>query len=71
MMKLRYLFGIPYLFFFGMMGGDIIYDALVIGVLAGFTDIIREGGNGPRFGGLIFLVTPKKNLTSCHVNVIL
>ena len=44
MMKLRYLFGIPYLFFFGMMGGDIIYDALVIGVLAGFTDIIREGG---------------------------
>ena len=51
MMKLRYLFGIPYLFFLGMMGGDIIYDALVIGVLAGFTDIYREGGNGPRFGG--------------------
>ena len=51
MMKLRYLFGIPYLFFLGMMGGDIIYDALVIGVLAGFTDIYREGGGRPPLGG--------------------
>ena len=51
MMKLRYLFGIPYLFFMGTMSGNIIYDALVIGVLAGITDIIQEGGNGPRFGG--------------------
>ena len=44
--KVRYWVGIPYLYFIGTMGGNIIYDALVIGILAGFTDIIRERGDG-------------------------
>ena len=45
-MKIRYWIGIPYLMFVASMGGNVIYDALVIGILAGFTDIIRERGDG-------------------------
>ena len=52
-MKIRYWIGIPYLMFVASMGGNIVYDAMVIGILAGFTDIILEGGGGggPRLGG--------------------
>ena len=52
-MKIRYWIGIPYLMFVASMGGIIVYDAMVIGILAGFTDIILEGGGGggPRLGG--------------------
>ena len=50
-MKLRYLVGIPYLYFVGSMGGNILWEAIVIGVLAGISDIWILGGGGPRFGG--------------------
>ena len=52
-MKIRYWIGIPYLMFVASMGGNIVYDAMVIGILAGFIDIILEGGGGggPRLGG--------------------
>tara|TARA_Y100000590_G_scaffold323348_1_gene366260 strand:+ start:246 stop:401 length:156 start_codon:yes stop_codon:yes gene_type:complete len=51
-MKLRYWFGIPYLFMVTFMGANPLMDALVIGFLCGLTDIyIQGGGSGPRFGG--------------------
>tara|TARA_Y100000310_G_scaffold312532_1_gene359928 strand:+ start:491 stop:640 length:150 start_codon:yes stop_codon:yes gene_type:complete len=49
-MKLRYWIGIPYLIFIWSIGGNIIFDAMVIGILAGFTDMIQEGG-GPHLRG--------------------
>ena len=50
-MKLRYAIGIPYLYFVASMGGNVMFEAIVIGVLAGITDIWIQGGGGPRFGG--------------------
>ena len=50
--KLRYLVGIPYLMFVASMGNNVLFEALVIGILAGFTDIYKEGGGGrPPLGG--------------------
>ena len=51
-MKIRYWVGIPYLMFVASMGGNVIYDALVIGILVGITDMFIEGGGGrPPLGG--------------------
>ncbi len=50
-MKIRYWIGIPFLFAVGYMGGEIIFEALVIGILSGFTDIMMEGGGKPPLGG--------------------
>ena len=36
--KLRYLFGVPYLYLMAMSGQNILFDAIVIGILAGMTD---------------------------------
>jgi hypothetical protein len=44
-MKLRYLVGIPYLVFVVLWGGNIMFDAFVIGVLAGLTDMQTGNGN--------------------------
>ena len=41
-MKIRYIIGIPFLIGVGLMGGDIIFEALVFGVLSGFTDLMYE-----------------------------
>ncbi len=43
-MKLRYWFGIPYLYMVTFMGGNPLMDAIVIGVLCGITDIYQNGG---------------------------
>ena len=51
MMKLRYAIGIPYLYLMVSMGGNILWDALVIGILCGLTDYFLEGGGKPPLGG--------------------
>ena len=50
-MKIRYWIGIPYLMFVASMGGNVLFEALVLGILAGFTDIMMEGGGKPPLGG--------------------
>ena len=45
-MRLRYIVGIPYLYLMVSMGGNILWDALVIGILCGLTDYFLEGGGG-------------------------
>ena len=47
-MKLRYLFGIPFLFMLAMSGQNVLFEALVIGILSGFTDISRDNNNNIR-----------------------
>ena len=42
MIKIRYLFGIPFLFVVGYFGGNILTTSMIIGVLAWFTDIIID-----------------------------
>ena len=42
MIKFRYLFGVPYLFFMAMAGQNVLFDALIIGVLAGLTDMNND-----------------------------
>ena len=49
--KIRYLVGIPYLFYVGYMGGEIFLDAMVLGVASGITDFFIEGGGNPPLGG--------------------
>ena len=46
--KLRYLFGVPFLFMLAMSGQNVLFEALVIGILAGFTDISRDNNNNIR-----------------------
>ena len=45
MIKFRYLFGVPYLFFMAMAGQNILFDAIMIGVMAGFTDINKQNND--------------------------
>jgi hypothetical protein len=40
--KVRFIIGIPYLFFIGYAGGGIIYEAMVIGIVCAFIDFIGE-----------------------------
>ena len=49
-MKLRYIIFVPYLIFIGMMGGNVLVDAMVIGLALGVFDLIfddRGGGGRP------------------------
>ena len=46
-MKIRYIIGIPFLLGVGLMGGDVLFEAIVIGILSGFTDIMHENRNDP------------------------
>ena len=39
-MKLRYIIGIAYLSYIGMMGGSIIIDAIFIGLVLGMYDFL-------------------------------
>ena len=41
-MKLRYIVGIPVLLGIGYMGGNMIIEAIVIGILSGLTDMMKE-----------------------------
>tara|TARA_B100001778_G_scaffold253939_1_gene214011 strand:- start:2501 stop:2650 length:150 start_codon:yes stop_codon:yes gene_type:complete len=47
-MKLRYLFGVPFLFVLAMSGQSVLFEAIVIGILSGFTDISRDNNNNIR-----------------------
>ena len=42
MIKLRYIFGVPFLFMLAMNGQNVLFDALVIGDLAGLTDMNND-----------------------------
>ena len=42
MIKLRYIFGVPFLFLLAMNGQNVLFEALVIGILSGFTDMNND-----------------------------
>ena len=42
MIKLRYIFGVPLMFMLAMKGQNVLFDALIIGVLAGLTDMNND-----------------------------
>ena len=45
-MKLRYAIFVPYLIFIGMMGGNVLVDALVIGITLPMNDFFFGNGGG-------------------------
>ena len=47
-MKLRYAIFVPYLIFIGIMGGNVLVDALVIGFVLAMYDFLFDGGDGGR-----------------------
>ncbi len=47
-MKLRYAIFVPYLIFIGIMGGNVLVDALVIGFALAMYDFLFDGGGGGR-----------------------
>ena len=47
-MKLRYAIFVPYLIFIGMMGGNVLVDALVIGLALAMYDFFFGNGSGGR-----------------------
>jgi len=40
--KIRFIIGIPYLFFIGYVGGSIIYEAMVIGITCAIVDFFLQ-----------------------------
>lgn len=42
MIKMRYLFGIPFLYFLAMNGQNVLFEAIIIGILSGFTDMNND-----------------------------
>ena len=47
-LQIRYLVFIPYLIFVGMMGGNVLVDALVMGLALAMYDFLFDGGGGGR-----------------------
>ena len=47
-MKLRYAIFVPYLIFIGITGGNVLVDALVIGLALAMYDFLFDGGDGGR-----------------------
>ncbi len=47
-MKLRYIVFVPYLIFIGITGGNVLVDALVIGLALAMYDFLFDGGGGGR-----------------------
>ena len=47
-MKLRYAIFVPYLIFVGMMGGNVLVEAIVIGLALAMYDFLFDGGGGGR-----------------------
>jgi len=45
-MKLRYVILVPYLIFIGMMGGNVLVEAIVIGLVLGMYDFLFDNRNG-------------------------
>ena len=48
--QIRYVVFVPYLIFIGMMGGNVLVDAIVIGLALGVFDLIFDdhGDDGGR-----------------------
>ena len=46
--QIRYLEFVPYLIFVGIMGGNVLVDALVIGLALAMYDFLFDGGGGGR-----------------------
>ena len=46
--QIRYLVFVPYLIFVGIMGGNVLVDALVIGLALAMYDFLFDGGGGGR-----------------------
>jgi|LWDU01.1.fsa_nt_gi hypothetical protein len=40
--KIRFIVGIPYLIFIGFAGGNILYEAIVLGIVCAIVDFIIE-----------------------------
>ena len=49
--KIRYFIGIPYLYFIASMGGNILWEAMVLGIVCAMTDFFLEGGGKPPLQG--------------------
>jgi hypothetical protein len=47
-MKLRYAIFVPYLIFIGMMGGNVLVDAIVIGLALAMYDFLFDDPGGGR-----------------------
>ena len=47
-MKLRYAIFVPYLIFIGIMGGNVLVDAIVIGLALAMYDFFFGNGDGGR-----------------------
>ena len=47
-MKLRYAIFVPYLIFIGIMGGNVLVDAIVIGLALSMYDFFFGNGGGGR-----------------------
>tara|TARA_Y100000310_G_scaffold156454_1_gene155890 strand:+ start:179 stop:328 length:150 start_codon:yes stop_codon:yes gene_type:complete len=47
-MKLRYVIFVPYLIFIGMMEGNIVVEAMVIGIVLGMYDFLFSDPGGGR-----------------------
>ena len=45
-MKLRYIVFVPYLIFIGITGGNVLVDALVIGLALAMYDFLFSNGGG-------------------------
>ena len=46
--QIRYLVFVPYLIFVGMMGGNVLVDALVIGLALAMYDFLFDNDGGGR-----------------------
>ena len=47
-LQIRYVVFVPYLIFIGMMGGNVLMEAIVIGLALAMYDFLFDGGDGGR-----------------------
>ena len=47
-LQIRYVVFVPYLIFIGMMGGNVLMEAIVIGLVLAMYDFLFDGGGGGR-----------------------
>jgi len=47
-LQIRYLVFVPYLIFVGMMGGNVLVEAIVIGLALAMYDFLFDNGGGGR-----------------------
>jgi len=40
--RIRYLIGVPYLYYIAMMGGNILWEAIVLGIVCAVTDFFMQ-----------------------------